>query len=713
MTLIAYRYNAFWAVISNKHDWPSMVCTQLIDSYSAHFISFFTAYIRRSMTNCIQLLPKEILSNIFRNLPSTEDTKQCQYVCRAWYTVAHLQLLERIALVTFEDIERFIRSIDSNEDSFYLSSVQQITIGRSRNLLVTDLEREHINKVFLRFPNLQRVSIYAASLESFDEETCTVIKSCCPKINTFEVSNCLSYFDTISRMKPILSTIDVNQASLSLESYSTTEIVEFFASFPRLTKIDGSHVFFNTFEKWLPLPEHLRNLTDAHLFIKESGDEEGFAERYFGNKTVEETAVITERLGSIKTLYIQPLDFYSVKQDSVDFIKEYMTGLENFYVEYEANEDFFSEGDEENSEFILRTITCCVKSAASHLRIKYLDPVFGEQMCLRAIERIFFQSDTTDYGTTDRTSYRRLVLEDLGVWHNDNPPYLDVDLHKTTSLEVCHLKCRSGYLVPTLKQCEQSLLNVFNQLILKLFEDPRIYTYVLPINDGHYYTILTSMPFLEKVTLDVPDTVVESQVETIVPNDSIKQITINAMANSSFNSLLQILSKLAPNLNRLIVNGFCGIWNEEAHEYNFDLTAYSLTTLKVDVTPVRQKVNHYIQQKGITNIGEFFVLEVYSREDSKVFLYKIPLNFSNFKRIDKRELEDKYVQGEDYFSVKISIERLQDLFIGISFKESTLEEKSKYLCYINIFLCLHKLYYNIILAYSIIKQSFLTFQLKS
>lgn len=279
-------------------------------------------------------LSKENLLLIFKQLDDG-DFKQCQWVCRAWYPLAHCALLDDLYFDSYSQIRRFIACIDLNPNPNYLAAVKNILINAldeeaedSEGNAVSPpvlLGKENIFKLFFRFPNLKQIIIDDAFklLEEFDDEICAKFLNDCPKLEHFDA--CTKSDEAQTRYAALLRKLRYLQTTIHTDSIcDIPDLVGFLADLPRLNTISDDFGHFGTFEKWLPLLDQAPSITTLIIKLKED-DELGFAEKYLATKTRVQQHQFIKRLSTIESVYLtcSPGTFLN----SMKFIAKYLTGL--------------------------------------------------------------------------------------------------------------------------------------------------------------------------------------------------------------------------------------------------------------------------------------------------------------------------------------------------------------------------------------------------
>lgn len=141
-----------------------------------------------SVMTTINDLSEEVLYYIFENLDD-RDRQTCRNVCRCWYRPAHLLLLKKISFYNELAIEALVESIDYNPDPLYLKAVKALDFYDVFQVRY-QFDKKLLRKLFLRFPNLKKVTAhnYSALFKEFDQELCKKIVKGCPKLESFSVT---------------------------------------------------------------------------------------------------------------------------------------------------------------------------------------------------------------------------------------------------------------------------------------------------------------------------------------------------------------------------------------------------------------------------------------------------------------------------------------------------------------------------------------------
>lgn len=165
-----------------------------------------------------------------------------------------------------------------------------------------------------------------------------------------------------------------------------------------------------------------------------------------------------------------------------------------------------------------------------------------------------------------------------------------------------------------------------------------------------YDAILDKLPSVKKVTLTVPLSYKEKDSTSTSTYPKVEDVTLRSIPDICIQKLLNRYSFAFPNMKRLTLHHFSGIWNEDAGEYRVDLSSCTLERLEIDVSPVTNKTFKYMKEK-------FFIIVV---DTGKRNLYKVPIALSSISRVEENDL-DGLIIGEDYIQLYFTIAALTRL----------------------------------------------------
>lgn len=647
---------------------------------------------------------EEILLMIFKDL-GLEDLRNCQQVCRSWYLPAQTLTLRNVDLKNLNEIERFITFIDDNPKQLYLNAVKKMTIRdlditasknpiekNNEQLTLTDNEgfsikvetvdevkyspplwhsKVNLKKLITRFPNLQEIHIIDSLdfLQEFDDELCESILTNCPKLNIFDLSAKnhkeaqTQYCDALHKVRLLVTTISMEKLTDVSRFGSATQ---FLTSFPRLTQISSPPVQLDTFNKWLPVIEHLPNLTDLSILTTED-DQRSFAKEYLTAKTKDEQDQLREKLSAIKQL--SWFNGQGVCLNSLKFISNFMGGLQSLTVNCIFKEQWSNLYQRLFCNIALDLLEC-IATCTFSLTMK-IDEI-SEYLPI-IINSTFFQAER-------RSNDLHRILQVRVV---DNAPSLEgtaqvmIHANKTRRRSIRIVindnytldKIASGLLGKSLPSEE---LDEF-QLV---FKNRRKYK-KKKVDAETYFAIFKEMPSVKRLVLDIPFSYVDTG-KTFEDNEelvSVEELAVLSDVKTNFQALLDSYCSVLPNLRSLRFSQFCGVWNESFGEFQINLPRYTLKSLGICLHTAYLKTHQHLQKENIKE-GDFMVVLVEMLDTSERLLYKVSLfDWSTTPIIDK-DLKG-FVRGKDYLRVYITLRSLQKLMLTIyNMKTKTFNTRS-------------------------------------
>lgn len=589
------------------------------------------------------------------------DVQNCQSVCRSWHNPAHATILKRIDLGSSRKVEQFIAAIDSNPKQLYLKAVEEITITDG-----TILERDAIEKLFFRFPNLKKVRLWHEDqIQNFNQELCKTMLVRCPKLETFELFPLfVEHPNLLEKVQPLLTEIDLMGKSSSLEG---VQPVQFITQFPRLKDVS---LEVDRLVDIFPIFEQLSRVTKFSLSVMEDrmqdinfddldeleeldDTEINAEEEYLQAKPKEIRDQIMQRLSNIKNLSLR-LFYYPI--NAIKFISNYCTGVESFSLER-----VFLSSDEGDDEYLFHEHTG-----------NFLNAIKGECFVYLKFQQFLdFTDDFTYFAeylfkkVESKTIHLAVKTEEI-----DSPYHFTVHCHFDPSSSVQNVEITAG--------------TKYGCLLAQLFREEEcmsnVDVFTIDCGDGEdsqkaqvsnsdaYIKLLEGLPSLKEVELDIPEWYKETEEgekncrsDNRVTLDQVHKATFNAATGGNIQSLLDRCSKLFPNLKTLDMNEYNGEWKPHLGEFQLDLQDYSLESLTLNIGPAMLKTHKFLEKK----VG-FFVVEVEILDSGTRCLCKLPLDPTSAEIVTTAALiKDKDLnglkRGKDYLRIHININNLKQL----------------------------------------------------
>lgn len=596
-------------------------------------------------------LPDEILLTIFHCLwPSQLLT--CQRVCRSWYLLANIKLFEDVILKSNRAIHQFIACFDCNRNKSRLKTVKEITLVRDYEDIkqLPSFDKETVEKLFLRFPNLTIVYFDHSSLiANFNEELCQEFLLRCPNLATFDVSvdyNNPEYFSSLVKVRHLLTNI---QISTDYNHLKYGDPVQYITQFPQLKYIDCEELESNFFDVCLPIFEQLPNINSLALILVVD-IKENVEDLYLTSKCRD---LVLERLSNITSICLNV--YYDNLRNTLEFIPKYLTGLESLELNSHDARDDIDQG------LFCKNFFDVIPSFAKTDLISELD---GLQLTtlsnnFSSLMRNMFQQVPQAH---EYSNNRTLVLDvtSPACYHPQN---CDLALTSKRWPFLRKVRIRVG------EDCD------IDNGILPMFESEAHmdqvdvfvlrFTYkdscrkLMIVDD--YLDLLETMPSLKKVELDVPKSFVETKQVTdqetynkpVLPQ--VEQATLTAAIGGTMQSLLDNCCFAFPNLKYLAIYNFGGTWSARIGESQYELPNYFLQELTLDITPVALKMDQLFEGKE-----GFFVLEIEIQESSTRHLYKIPHGLSYATIIHDGDLKG-FSRCKDYLRVRLIINYIEQV----------------------------------------------------
>lgn len=609
----------------------------------------------------LQNLPEEIVSLIFSEF-TQRDLQQCQRVCRAWYSPAHVKFLNTVTLPSHLAIEKFNKAIDHNPQTSYLNAVKTIHIDFPYSS-PTDyqLERNSIEQLFFRFPNLANVEIQIHAetfklLSQFNDEICTSMLLACPKLDRFKVEitdrEADENIEALFNVRLLITILDGAYVHWAVEQ--DMDYVDFVSKFPRLRSIIGENNIFDSFQGHLPVLEVLPSLTTIYLG---SDDKEDLIAHL---RTMEQNKQdrLIKRLAEITKF--ESYTYYAFSPPSIKFATKYLTGLNSFILDGQEFEDWTDEHTQVYCDHVL-TLASSAK-IDSRIRLPQLEfPMLSS--CFPATVDQVYESN------------RPNRILNLVVWDNmDQRSILEVKQSKSErKIDVVAFMGHNRVLDDLFKQCTTINTDEFTMDFG--------YNYKLSLNIDTFDEFLNQMPSVRKVILDIPESFIDTKEAQNQDNvyPQVEQLLLRPQDNTKFQKLLHTRYFAFPNLKHLQLCYYSGIWHEEHGEYRIMLPQFSLQSLSIDVTPIARKIQVAFESiEVITMEQTMFVLEVKFLNSGRQSVYLVSAHALTVLNVDTREMK-AYVQQTNFIRLKITINSLQQLRLCVYKKVLINKSNSSYL----------------------------------
>lgn len=536
-----------------------------------------------------------------------------------------------------------MNSIDHNPDPRYLKAVKSISI---KYLDCDNVEyvRDNINKLFHRFPNLEKV--YTRNcLDLFENFDTKALLKNCPKLKKFEIDTYqksdFRYCQLLIQLRDLVTVININDINYAESGFAS--FLDFITSFPRLIKIRGcTYQLLGTFEKLLPVLSRLSHLESISI-----GTDEAFidnAELYLSQKTQEEQDVLLARLSNLKKVKFYSDTGFSI--DSLKFASKYLTGLTTFRFDVTPlNESHF----EAFCENVL-DLFCSTRHDAN---------IYAKNVPIDAISQYF---STIANKLAQTKLILKLVAQDSSMLVSK--PYIKddaIDISITKRQHECVLEVTVSNLLQQIASaffCQNIYVHMFKLEILYRGD------YDLAVNNLVYDSFLQKMPVVKDVSLDIPRSYSDNSKDFIeVTYTQVQSVTLRAAPSGNMQLLLDRYCMAFPNLTCMKLHYNCGTWDDKTGVYKVDLARYTLERLVMDVTPLKFKMKKMFKQFTIKN--NFFVISMIC--NGRKQLFKVPFDLSSSRKLTDTDL----LNDQHYFTVDITVNSLckLDLLLQIDSDE--------------------------------------------
>lgn len=583
----------------------------------------------------IQDLPADVLRMIFNNVTYSKDLLQIQKVCRVWYSLAHLTLLEEISLNGFYKINQFTRSIASNPKPSYLKAVKSISADLTDNH--PQFSESTFKELFFCFPNLESVEILGSATlnKVLQDELCENFLNSCPKLKSFEINtglfvNQTQYCRALYKARKLVTHLDIGRFEQGVSQFGG--MLTFISNFPRLRKTD-CYITIDNFQQIVPVFKKWPNLNKFSILCTQDDDSE-----ILQTASKEEEEELQERLSKIN--YLELCFSNGSCLNTIKFAKKYMTGITSFHVSCDLYKTQSSVEQRLFCDYAMDLFNSTNHARSSSIYVK---------MKLEVLQ-----------------AYLPVIIHTLSTLEKQNVLKVGLSERQNTPANIAQIAVRkekvaSEHIINLWLSNELSLQDTATSLFNKNLQITDVDKLAVEISDRRNYKIKASVDMYDqiiravpskKMSLDVPLSFVESASACNDTYSHVEKLIIRATAKAQFQTLLDRCSRAFPNLNRLEIYYFCGVWREHTSEFELDLNGYSIDSLIVDMTPACEKIKK--------SKGEFLVIKVTMLYDKVSWVYKVPLNFSAVSPIQEIELQE-FTSGREYHQVHITITSVQRL----------------------------------------------------
>lgn len=544
--------------------------------WSNHYktpLFFASQALKMSTIHC---LSEELLRLVFKELDK-RALVNCTHVCKAWYSPAMSILLQEVDFRTQSEVDSFIAFIDNNSAPWYTNAVKEIYLRRPvyyKELFY--LDSTYSSKLFSRFPNLETIYIgQSVSLKNLNDDICKTIAKHCPKLTRFVIDPSIETQCDIPNVRLLVTHV----LYYNTTRQTTSDIVAFFKSFPRLVSNDGfSPRCLDSFEQVMCILEELSYFTDVCMGSVEER-EEGFAEKYLATKPKEDQGLIMDRLAKVESLEVDWKGGFCV--NSAKFILKYMTALKSIV---------FSDILCNN-----RAVDELVKiiDSSADVKVKFSPMNFEElSNCFGKIATQLLAKNCSQYKKRKRTLTIESSEEDydyLSIKGDDNDIKLKVGVIDVVSLN----EISSSLFSQVFDVDEFNLDGLYDRLdgnIDLYWHDafiksvPSSETLTLPVDNGEGEELTTEIS-LENENLILP---------------SVKYVKLLiSFTDQDIRPFLKRYAIMFPSIRSLTFDNWCGVYDDEKGEHYINLYEYSLKNLKINLNFIYEVLPFFIIQLEI------------------------------------------------------------------------------------------------------------------
>jgi hypothetical protein len=613
--------------------------------------------------SAIQGLPEEILRLIVNEL-DRESLLTCAYVMRAWYSSLMVALLPHVILVDDSCIKSFIAFIDNNSSPTYTNAVIEVVLDLCQKE-VFHIDSYYVSKLFLRFRNLQHIWLGSTvCIKGMNEEHCKSILTHCPGLECFTVSfGPRTGPEEMYRVRSLLTSVE--EPDKYTPRLPRMDLIKYLCSFPRLqSNLNFYSTHLGSLQQVVCIMEKLEHLTEISL--KQLDHDDNFVERYIASKPKETQYLLFKRLAKVQELDLGSSD--TICPYSVNFIAKYMTGIQR--VTLESNDDSYWSMDERKHYYSSELMDILQRCRFFDAKFKFMTLRFLSECFGVLVKKLFVENDRS----------KRINRFSLTISGNGGNHLSTCQGFNFTELSV-HVQ-RYSFSLSDIATYLFVNRDAFDTVSIRMEYSQFIYCFDTDLRSHN--TIMESLPFVENLRLEIPNTVTEVKAPVkggsrevhneVFPN--LKDLTIRAAAGAKFGYFLHKHAVVSPSLRNLTLENWAGLWEADIGEFRIKLPKYSLENLYVDAgLMVRTAVSHLEKQDRLTK-ESFFVLQVETLSTDLRKRFKILFNDGSLSSttINDGDLKGHTI-GKDYFRMNITILNLQNLVL--SYIDKTTLTKSK------------------------------------
>lgn len=609
-------------------------------------------------------LPLEVLFKVFRDL-TPRTLYECQQVCKEWYTAAHTTFLKEIRIDSFEHMLEFLEAIDSNPAQAYLNAVKIIKVNNLDTLFnwrpEREVPREPLSRLLLSFPQVQEIHLINSHmfLEPIGQQLSDMLPELCPQLEKLSVCpvddyvTTSSYYDLLYTLRHIVSSfcIDSTFFPMHLDSIAYRYIY----SFPQLQKYSDLSGRPKAITFCLPLLKRLPRISELQLVAGED-EKLSLVEKYISESREEDAEYVLQRLSSITKFHWTYRDGHCT--NTLMIISKYLTGLDELRITgmfpsslrkvqsccdsvsnliQNVRHSYFNVTMQ---KFVVKEYLPVLVDALRHKTIVGATPKnapgINLELCVRPLDDIPKSLALMEV-SSHKSRYRQ---QDVLIEIDDEMPFDDM-------IERLFM--------------EGAPLNGVTKFEFSL-GDIRDSPYDNRLNVRLYERLLRRFPSLERLVLHV-----DSRFDDISKQGTasrtfplVRHLSLLVGSNVGMQNMLNRFYFTFPNIERLDLHYFCGVWEVETGVGEIDLSRYSLKKLAVDMNFLWSWMMKILPKKRLAST-DFCVIDLGILSSNEQFLYKSPLhNVSLATEINRNDLNG-FVCGKDYICLKITVDSLSSL----------------------------------------------------
>lgn len=365
------------------------------------------------MSSSANDLPIEILLRIFKLLPRY-TLKEYQFVCKSWYQAARHLLLETVDIST-SNTAQFSNYIKRNPS--YRSYIKTVHIRLDWNF----------TQPVLLSP----------------EEVCATVQANCPEVQAIHYSPSIGSAGMINLIYNLRNTIKEIEIDQHYKEQQFGRVVDFLAQFPHLKKVKLCHYgTSDRIQDCLQLLEKSPLVEDLHY--------EAFLPEH--KLQIQPNSAPLNTLSNLKRFHVY-LDGNMGSTTLNNFIKQYLTGLQNLSVEGWLDPDY---GDDVPLMVDLMDIACAIKEFK--INIKYLKDDIVREHLPSVMQKVYYQAPRKE-----KVVRRMLAVGTICEEEDDDQPPFNViascseddsgELTRSIELEYVLKRYNRGDFLDALNRC--------------------------------------------------------------------------------------------------------------------------------------------------------------------------------------------------------------------------------------------------------------------